>query len=182
MARLPLLLALLLGLVACEAPPGVYAPPEECVGNGAPEINNLELNSWFDAENEFWVMCIHFDWVDPFEGASPPNMLGGYISAEVQGFQTDSTWLDDDFIPNPTALGGEVDWILCSEEFQQDSRLDFEMRVRDSCGAASQDKSGEYCIGQGSCDYTLPAAPHVLENPEVGGNGCQPRPACIDLP
>ncbi len=182
MHRLAFITALLFALTGCTDVPGVYSPPEECVGNGAPAINNLELNSWEEEDTGLWVMCIHFDWLDPVDGGSPPNMRGGYISAEVAGFQTDSLWLGEEQIPDPTATLGEVDWILCSEEFAQDVFLDFEMRVRDSCGAVSNEKSGEYCIGQGVCDYTVPPRPYVLENEEVGGTGCQNRPPCVEEP
>lgn len=176
MHRFALITALLLFASACEDVPGVYDPPEECIGNTAPGINNLELNSWQDEDTMMWIMCIHFDWRDPVDpGTSAPNMLGGFISAEVQGFDTDSEWLDGSLVPDLAAEQGEIDWILCSEDFAQDVYLDFEMRVRDSCGAVSNEKSGEYCIGQGVCDYSQPANPYVRENEEGATQGCQRR-------
>jgi len=180
--RFALISALLLVLAGCTEVPGVYTPPEECVGNGAPAINNLELNSWEEEDTGLWVMCIHFDWLDPVDGGSAPNMRGGYISAEMQGFQTDSTWLGEAEVPDLSATQGAIDWIFCSEELAQDVFVDFEMRVRDSCGAVSNEKSGEYCIGQGVCDYSLPPNPYVQENETGGPPGCQNRPPCIEEP
>ena len=167
-----------LALAGCSDLPASYTPPEECVGNDAPTINNLELNSWQDELSGLWTMCLHFDWRDPGSGSSAPNMIGGYVSTEVRGFRAESQWLDSEVIPDPAATLGQLNIVFCQEEWAQDTFIDFEMRVRDSCGAASPAKSGKYCLGQGLCDYTIAPRPHVLENPEVGGDGCQVRTPC----
>jgi hypothetical protein len=153
---------------------------QECAANSHPQINNLELNSWQDETSGYWTMCVHFDWQDGEEGGSPPNMLGGLISTEIRGYRTESRWLDDDVIPgNEAAQGqGEIDIVFCSEGWEEDTFIDFELRVRDACGAVSNEKSGEYCLGQGICDYSVEPRPHVLEHPEIGGNGCQIRLPC----
>ena len=176
-SRLLLVVPLALLTGCFEVATGI-APDPGCESNGAPQINNLELNSWTDEASGLWTMCLHFDWLDPGDGASPQNMIGGYISSEIRGFRAESHWFDSETIPDPTATLGQVNVVFCQDEWQADTFIDFEIRVRDSCGAVSNEKSGEYCLGQGLCDYSVPARPHVLEHPEIGGDGCQVRIPC----
>jgi hypothetical protein len=177
-----LLLALLVVplalLVGCFEVQTSIAGAEGCANNGSPQIDNLELNSWQDAASGLWVMCVHFDWLDPGSGSSPPNMIGGYVSTEIRGFRAESIWFDDEVVSDPAATLGQINIVYCHEDWEADTFIDFEMRVRDSCGAVSNEKSGEYCLGQGICDYSVPPRPHVLEHPEIGGDGCQVQIPC----
>jgi hypothetical protein len=158
-------------LVGCFEVSGGPTVSEECAANASPEIDNLELNSWLDEASGLWAMCIHFDWWDGVEGGAPPNMFGGYISTEIGGTRAESFWLDDKVI-QVGAPAGSINMIFCKEEFAADGFIDFEFRVRDACNAVSNEKSGEYCLGQGICDFELEPNPHVLEHPEIGGDGC----------
>ena len=153
--------------------------PEECVDNTPPVIGNLEVNSYSDSETGQWVVCFHVDWQDPGlndagdRGSDAPNMFGGLVSIEIEGYSSGSVWLDEDTAA-PGATEGELNYYGCLEDAAADERLDFALRVRDRCNAASNVKTGTYFLGCGAGE------PHQVENPEAGANGC-PLPDFLDI-
>lgn len=168
---------LCLTLASCTPVPGGIGQSEECAGNFAPEIGNLEVNSWQDTETAQWAFCVHVDWIDPGRddagnaGSGPPNIFGGMWSMEIQGVSTPSSWLDEGPSPLGVTLGansGELERSYCGEFLVEDRDISFEVRLRDRCNAVSNEKSGNYFIGGGGAET------HQVENPEVGGDGCNP--------
>ena len=184
----------LLALLALAAPLGcpVENPTfgsEECVGNTAPSIDNLEVNSYEITEGEGaeemtvgWAMCVHFDWIDPgfteggSRGSDAPNMYGGLFSLELEGYSLGHNWLDEESGVTPGQDSGEFEKWLCLQDSEnmEDAVVDFTVRLRDRCDAASNTKSGTYIIGGGSGGES-----HLVENPEAGSNGCQGIPVCF---
>lgn len=164
-------------LVACTPVASSIGVSEECVGNVAPEIGNLEVNSWQDSETGEWAFCLHVDWIDPGRddagnaGTGAPNMFGGMWSMEVSGLMTPSTWLDEGPSPVGVTIGantGELERAYCGEFLLEDRIIDFEVRLRDRCDAVSNEKSGSYIIGGGGAET------HQVENPDGAGDGCNP--------
>jgi hypothetical protein len=176
-----------LALLAASCGPGA-APvfgDEECVGNTPPLIGNLEVNSVFVEESEMWAVCFHVDWIDPGEdelgnrGSDAPNMYGGLFSIELGGVNATSEWIDEGPSPLGVTIGateGELEWSKCIEDSKEDQQLHFALRLRDRCGAASNEKTGTYYIGGGGGE------PHQVENPDAGTNGCTlpPGTTCIE--
>ncbi|MCO4769579.1 MAG: hypothetical protein KDA24_06065 [Deltaproteobacteria bacterium] len=145
--------------------------PEECVGNTPPVIGNLEVNSSAIADTDSWAMCLHVDWQDPGldeagnRGSDAPNMFGALVSLEVEGYSTPGIWLDEASAPEG-ATEGEVNVYVCLEDAKEDEQVEFALRLRDRCNAASNSKTGTYVLGGGAGE------PHQVENPEAGANGC----------
>ncbi len=170
----PMLCLLLAG---CTPVPGGLGESEECVGNTAPEIGNLEVNSWQDEETQQWSFCVHVDWIDPgrddagVAGTGAPNIFGGMWSMEILGVTTPSSWIDENPSPFGVTLGansGELERCYFGDFLVEDRDINFEVRVRDRCDAVSNEKSGNYYIGGGGAEA------HQVENPGVGGDGCNP--------
>jgi len=171
------LIVLSLLAVSCTPVPGGIGQSEECASNFPPEIGNLEVNSWQDSETGQWAFCVHVDWIDPGRdeagnaGSGPPNMFGGMWSMEIQGVATPSSWIDEG--PSPVGIttganSGELERAYCGEYLLEDRIINFEVRLRDRCNAVSNEKSGSYIVGGGGGE------PHQVENPGVGGDGCNP--------
>jgi hypothetical protein len=190
-------LGALAALPACFAPPAPvygYDPGAEgCLENGAPAIGNTEINSWIDetlseppSEEdpdglEFWLLSIHFDWIDPESGGSPPNMLGAYFNAEIFHYNVSSIVLNEAELESACAAdnGGEdvsaadlcdasghsmsgcsdaatcaqgemtVAIVPAGDAFADSQEIELEFRVRDRCGATSNEKIASYHIGSG---------------------------------
>jgi hypothetical protein len=175
---LALLSVSLLVLSACTPVPGGLGQTEECASNFPPEIGNLEVNSFQSTdETGEWAFCLHVDWIDPGRddagnaGSGPPNIFGGMWSMEVSGVDVISEWIDEGASPSGVTLGansGELEQAYCSPYLVEDRVIDFEVRLRDRCNATSNEKSGTYIIGGGGAES------HQVENPDVGGDGCNP--------
>lgn len=168
----------------------------DCQSNNPPAIGNVEMNSLEIEEEErggddddsadvrWYLMSIHFDWVDPgAEGAEdPPNLVaGGYFSGEIFGYDlpdfefTRANLVDAcaapgvEGNPDPCAAFGHGSTGCPSEEtidqctqgeftlpleaegggFPGDVVLDVEFRIRDACGATSNEKAASYQPGTG---------------------------------
>ena len=170
-----LLTGLSLSLPACAPVPTVLPVEAGCETNTPPAIQNLEVNSWLDEEAEQWVFCAAVDWFDPGLdaagnlGADAPNIFGGIWSVELEGFDTKSSWIDEGPSPGGITIGatsGELERAVCLEDAQFDQQVRFALRLRDSCGGVSNEKTGTYFLGGGGGE------PHQVENPEVGGDAC----------
>jgi hypothetical protein len=148
-------------LAGCWAAPpsqtGYDYGADGCAENSAPEIGNLVLDSFcgaFEQQDEeevcvAWVMTVQWDWIDPGGGGTdPPNMIGGYLSWEVSEHLAPSTWFTDEDI-DPGATSGTLARSYTSEVWVDGSPVQFELRVRDRCGASSNEKAGSYEIGSG---------------------------------
>lgn len=166
--------------VGCTEPPvhidGYDEYAEGCDTNSAPAIANIELNSIVDetedAEGSYMV-SFHFDWRDPNppDESQPQNMVGGYISVNMQGWEFNSRWIDEDLLLNGCAAGsfelyctplgygpgstgcsaataadcttGQITWPIRGGDqvMGEGTEVLFEMRVRDRCGAVSSEKN-----------------------------------------
>lgn len=172
-----LLLPLAAAALLAGCPPDTSLPvSEECASNSAPYIDNLEINSRPPITEEgeppaAYGLCLKFDWFDPGPdengnvGSDAPNMFGGLFSVEVGGFDAESIWLDEDTITQG-APSGTIEYTACLQEAVADELIHFNFRVRDRCGASSNEKSGDYYLGGG------PGESHLVENPETGEDGC----------
>jgi hypothetical protein len=155
------------------------ADGENCHLNNPPAVGNVELNSIYFEEELKWMVSIHFDWVDPgVQGAEdPPNMVLGQFSIEFFRATTEDITLTREHlegacVPGPEgdpsvcavfghSMGGCPDAITCSQgeltvpyqpldfDWVEDEEIELEFRVRDACGAVSNEKSATYTIGSG---------------------------------
>jgi len=128
----------------------------------------------------------HFAWRDPHppESEDPQNMVGGYMSMEVENAEgslpyISSEWLEAGCIPggedacallgfpaNTTGCSGpgcRDGWLtlpITSEDglFVEGASFHVVLRVRDRCGAASNERDtyarGRYVIGSGILNVT----------------------------
>lgn len=179
----------LLALLATSCAPGdtPYFGDDECIGNTAPRIGNLEINSAYIVLAEQWALCFHVDWEDPgvdetgARGTDAPNMFGGLFSLELGGVLSPNRWIDEGPAPVGVTIGapqGELEYRGCFvDEALLDQQVHYALRLRDRCGLASNEKTGTYYLGGGADDV------HYIENPEVGASGCDlPPTICVQEP
>jgi len=164
----------------CAVPPtqidGYDEYAEGCDTNSPPAIANIEVNSVPDDQEGFeggYLLSFHFDWRDPNppDDSQAQNMVGGYMSINMQGWEFNSRWIDEDLLLNgcaassfelfcqplgytPGSVGcsasaaadcttGQITWPIRGGDslLAEGSEILFEMRVRDRCGAVSSEKN-----------------------------------------
>jgi len=143
-----------------------------------------------------WLVGSHFRWRDPgiVENEDPQNMVGGWLSLEIEGHKADfpyitSEWLLGGCKPGSesscAALGfpsnlnpcnatgcreGTITLPMRSNDatFVEGARFHFVTRIRDRCGAVSNERdtyhTGRYTIGSGTLEVTAEAE-EVVEDP-----------------
>ena len=132
-----------------------------------------------------WALCFHVDWIDPgvddagVRGTDAPNVYGGLFSIELTGIQATNQWIDEGPSPLGVTIGnaeGELEWSKCIEDSVEDQQVYFALRLRDRCGAASNEKTGTYIFGGGQGES------HQVENPDAGTLGCllPPGTTCVE--
>ncbi|MBJ93644.1 MAG: hypothetical protein CMP23_04130 [Rickettsiales bacterium] len=174
-------------------------------GVGCEENSNPRIGSWFlssapvlladGTPGSQYALASHFAWRDPSppENEDPQNMVGGWISMELEDGESSIPYIDSDWLvagcpagqqdtcaalefPNSqTGCSGancRDGWLtlpLTSPDglFVEGASFHVVVRVRDRCGAASNERStyerGRYVIGSGKIEITAP-----IEEPSSG--------------
>ena len=167
----------------------------DCNSNSNPRLGAWWLNSGpyllangTPSDSE-WVIASHFAWRDPDppESDDAQNMVGGWISMEIENAEGSLPYIDAEWLENGCPTGQESfcsalgfpsnntgcsgpgcrdGWLtlpIRSEDglFVEGAAFHVVVRVRDRCGAASNERDtyakGRYVIGSGLVEVTAPA-------------------------